>query len=208
MRFYADPVPRRALQLVGDLALVTWIMLCVWLATVVHDAVMGLAAPGRKAEAAGSELAERLRDAGSSVGSIPYVGDDVAKPFDGAGSSADQLAAAGRSQVEAVETMAFWLGLAVALIPILIALAVYLPPRIRFVVRASAGQRFLDSGADLDLFALRAMTHQPLHVLARISPDPAGAWRARDERVVRALATLELKDVGLSPPTAGRSPSA
>ena len=80
----------------------------------------------------------------------------------------------------AVETLAFWLALAVALIPILIALAVYVPPRVRFVRRAGAGRRFLDSAADLDLFALRAMTHQPLHVLARVSPDPAGAWRLRD----------------------------
>ena len=106
----------------------------------------------------------------------------------------------GRAQVEAVQTLAFWLGIAVALIPILIALAVYLPPRIRFVRRATAGKRFLDSAADLDLFALRAMTNQPLHVLARVSDDPAGGWRERDPDVVRRLAALELKDCGLHPP--------
>ena len=75
-----------------------------------------------------------------------------------------------------------------ALIPILIALAVYVPPRVRFVRRAAAGQRFLDSAADLDLFALRAMTNQPLHVLARISPDPAagrGGARPRGHRPAR-----------------------
>nr|MBA2464268.1 hypothetical protein [Nocardioidaceae bacterium] len=55
-------------------------------------------------------------------------------------------------------------------------------------------------GHDLDLFALRAMAHQPLHRLARISEDPAGAWRARDTDVVRALAELELRDAGLTPP--------
>ena len=87
-----------------------------------------------------------------------------------------------------------------ALIPILIALAVYVPPRVRFVRRAGAGQRFLDSAADLDLFALRAMTNQPLHVLARISPDPAGAWRVRDRSVIDRLAALELRDVGLAMP--------
>jgi hypothetical protein len=128
------------------------------------------------------------------------VGDDVQKPFEGAGGAADNLAAAGRAQVEAVQTLAFWLGIAVALIPILIALAVYLPPRIRFVRRATAGRRFLDSAADLDLFALRAMTNQPLHVLARVSDDPAGGWRERDPDVVRRLAALELKDCGLHPP--------
>lgn len=202
MKVYADVDPRRTLQVAGDVALVVWVVVWSWLAHVVHDAVLGLATPGRKLDAAGSSLAERLRDAGSTVDGIPYVGDDASAPFDGAGSSADQVAAAGRSQVEAVESLAFWLALAVALIPILVALAVYLPPRVRFVLRASAGQRLLDSAADLDLFALRAMTNQPLHVLARISPDPAGAWRARDPEVVRRLAALELRDVGLVPPAA------
>jgi hypothetical protein len=200
MKFYADLVPRRAVQLIGDFGLVVWVLIWIWLADIVHDAVLGLATPGRKLDAAGTSLGERLRDAGSTVGEIPYVGDDAGRPFDGAGSSADQVAAAGRSQVEAVESLAFWLALAVALIPILIALAVYLPPRIRFVLRATAGQRLIDSTADLDLFALRAMANQPLHVLARVSSDPADAWRRRDPAVIRSLAVLELRDVGLAPP--------
>ena len=76
----------------------------------------------------------------------------------------------------------------------------YLPSRLRFVRRATAGQRYLDSGADLDLFALRAMAHQPLHVLAGIDADPAGAWRRGDPDVVDRLARLELRSVGLRPP--------
>jgi hypothetical protein len=38
-----------------------------------------------------------------------------------------------------------------------------------------------------------------MRVLARVSDDPAGAWRARDPEVVRRLAELELADVGLRP---------
>ena len=200
MKPYADLPARRTAQVVGDLLVAAWVALWIWLSQVVHDATMELAVPGRKIDEAGTAMAEGLRDAGATVGGIPLVGDDASRPFDGAGGSADSLAEAGRSQVAAVETLAFWLALAVALIPILIALAVYLPPRIRFVRQAGAGQRFLDSEADLDLFALRAMTHQPLHVLARISPDPAGAWRARDQAVIRTLAALELRDVGLAMP--------
>lgn len=207
MKWYADLPGRRELQLAGDLGLAVWVVVWVWLADVVHDAVMELAGPGRQLEEAGSSLGDRLREAGSTVGDIPYVGDDVNRPFDAAGSSSDQLAAAGRAQVEAVQTMAFWLGLAVALVPILIALAVYLPPRIRFVRRATAGRRFLDSVEDLDLFALRALAHQPLHVLARVAPDPAAAWRRRDPDVVRRLAVLELRADGLAPPPATAAPS-
>lgn len=200
MKLYADLAPHRARQVIGDLGLVCWVVLWIWLANVVHDATMKLAVPGREIEEAGSDMADRLRDAGSRVSDIPLIGEGASTPFDGAGSSADRIAEAGRAQVEAVETLAFWLGLTVALIPILIALLVYVPLRIRFIQRATAGQKFLDSAADLDLFALRAMANQPLHVLAKVSPDPAAAWRAQDAGVVRRLAALELKDAGLHPP--------
>ena len=200
MKTYSDLPVRRARQVAGDLLLVLWIWLWVSIADSVHDATLGLAKPGRQIDESATGLAGRLRDAGESISDVPLVGDDVQKPFAGAGGAADKLAAAGRAQVEAVQTLAFWLGIAVALIPILIALAVYLPPRIRFVRRATAGKRFLDSAADLDLFALRAMTNQPLHVLARVSDDPAGGWRDRDPDVVRRLAQLELRDCGLHAP--------
>ena len=200
MKIYSDLSVRRILQITGDVLLVLWIWLWVSIADTVHDATLGLAKPGRQIDDSATGLAGKLRDAGESISGVPIVGDDVQKPFDGAGGAADNLAAAGRAQVEAVQTLAFWLGLAVALIPILIALAVYLPPRIRFVRRATAGKRFLDSASDLDLFALRAMTNQPLHVLAKVSDDPAGGWRDRDPDVVRRLAELELKDCGLHAP--------
>ena len=200
MKLYADAPGRRSRQVVGDALVALWVALWVKLALVVHDATLALAAPGEQIERAGTGLAGRLRDAGASVGGIPLVGDEVRAPFVGAGDAADQIAAAGTAQVEAVQTLAFWLGLAIGAIPVLLVLAVYLPLRWRFVRAATAGRRFMDSASDLDLFALRAMTNQPLHRLARISDDPAGAWRERDPAVVRALAVLELRDVGLAPP--------
>jgi hypothetical protein len=200
LRWYAATPARRTLQVVGDVAAVLWVWLWVVLAGKVRDATLGLATPGRKIDASASDLAARLRDAGRTVAKVPFVGDDVRGPFDGAGGAAEGLAGAGRQQVEAVGTLAHWLGIAVALIPILVLLWFYLPPRIRFVRRASAGQRFLDATADLDLFALRAMAHQPLHVLARLDDDPAGAWRRGDREVIGRLARLELRSVGLKPP--------
>ena len=200
MKIYADGAGRRTRQMLGDLLLVLWILLWLTLAQVVRDATLSLAAPGRQIEDAGIGLAGRLREAGAGVGEIPLVGDDIRAPFDAAGDAADQIASAGAAQVEAVHTVANWLGLVVAAIPILVVVVVYLPARWRFVREATAGQRFVGSGQDLDLFALRAMAHQPLHRLARISADPAGAWRTRDADVVRALAELELRDAGLTPP--------
>jgi len=202
MKFYADGSVRRPLQIASDLLFLVWILLWIKLAHVVHDATLGLATPGRRIERAGGGLAGKLRDAGSAIDNLPVIGDKARSPFDGAGRAADQLADAGTSQVEAVQHLAFWLGIAVGAIPILLLVAVYLPQRWRFVRDATAGQRFVDASADLDLFALRAMTNQPMHKIAAVSADPVRAWRDGDREVIRLLATLELKDVGLSPPVA------
>jgi hypothetical protein len=205
---YAEAPVRRARQVLGDVGLVVWVLVWLRLAHVVHDATLGLATPGRRIEAAGGGLAGRLRDAGSAVSGVPLVGDKVRSPFDGAGRAADQLAAAGTSQVEAVQHLAFWLGLVVGAVPVLVALAVYVPGRWRFARAATAGRRFVDASADLDLFALRAMANQPLHRLAAISSDPVQAWRDRDGGVVRRLALLELRDAGLAAPPEGRADGA
>ncbi len=199
MKLYADTSVRRSLQIVGDLAVVIWIWVWIEVAVKVHDSTLRLGTPGQKIQSSASDLASRLHDAGKTVSRIPLVGDDASSPFDGAGNAASGIAAAGQQQVAAVGSLANWLGLAVALIPVLGLLWFYLPRRITFVRRATAGQRFLDAGADLDLFALRAMAHQPLHVLARIDPDPAGAWRRGESRVIDQLALLELRSVGLRP---------
>jgi hypothetical protein len=201
-KLYADDQGRQARQIVGDFLLLFWVATWWRISESVHDATLKLAGPGRQMRESGTGLASKMRDAASAVDGAPFIGDKLRSPFDGAGSAADQLASAGRAQIEAVQDLAFWLQLAVALVPILLALAVYVPKRWRFVRQASAAQRFVDGGEDLDLFALRALSRQPMHRLARISDDPAGAWRRGDAAVVRRLAELELRTVGLKPPPA------
>ena len=200
MKLYADLPARRLRQVVGDVLLVLWVVASLLLARAVHDATLLLAAPGRELEEAGTGLAARLREAGSAVAGTPLVGDELEAPFAGAGGAADRVAAAGVAQVAAVEQLATWLAVAVGAVPVLLALAVYLPRRWRFVRAASAGQRFVDADQDLDLFALRALTSQSLPRLSAISRDPAGDWRRGDPAVVRRLAELELRTVGLRPP--------
>ena len=200
MRMYAAAPARATRQIVADLLFVLWLVLWVWMAVTVHDTTMLLAGPGRQTEESATSLSEKLRDAGGSLDDLPLVGDGIATPFDEAADASDGIAAAGRAQVEAVEDLAFWLGLAVGAIPILVVAAFYLPLRWRFIRRASAGQRYVDAVEDLDLFALRALARQPMHVLAKISDDPAGAWRRRDPVITRTLAELELRASGLRPP--------
>jgi hypothetical protein len=200
MKLYADAPARRTRQVVGDLLVAGWVLVWLVVARLVHEATMLLARPGEQLAEAGGGLAGRMRDAGEAVEDAPLVGGELRAPFDGAGDAAERMGDAGTSQVEAVEHLAGWLSVCVGAIPVLIALAVYLPLRWRFVRQATAAQRFVDAGEDLDLFALRALVGQPTHRLARVSDDPAGAWRRRDTDVVRALALLELRDAGLRPP--------
>jgi hypothetical protein len=199
MKLYADTPGRRAAQITADVLVLLWLVLWVWMGTVVHDGTMALAAPGRQTDESASAMAGQLRDAGGRLDDAPLIGDELATPFDKAADASEGIAAAGRASVDAVEKLATVLGLAIALIPILIVLAFHLPRRWRFAREATAGARFIDSADDLDLFALRALAHQPMRVLAQVSDDPAGDWRRQDVDVVRRLAELELKDVGLRP---------
>lgn len=199
MKLYADTSGRRTFQLVVDLMFVAWLVMWVWIGLVVHDGTLALAAPGRQTDESASAMAGQLRDAGGRLDDVPLIGDEVATPFDKAADASDGLAAAGRSSVAAVDKLALLLGLSIALIPILVVMAFYVPGRLRFIREATAGLTFIDSGHDLDLFALRALTNQPMRVLAKVSDDPAGDWRRRDPAIVRRLAELELKDVGLKP---------
>ncbi|KRE92648.1 hypothetical protein ASG76_16960 [Nocardioides sp. Soil774] len=201
MKLFADTPLRRTLQVIADLLFVAWLVLWVWIGSAVHDGTMELAAPARQTDSSATAMADQLRDAGGRLGDAPLVGDELAVPFDKAADASDGIAAAGRDTVDAVERLALLLGLSVALIPIMIVSAIHLPRRWRFVREATAGARFIDAQEDLDLFALRALANQPMRVLARVSDDPAGAWRARDPEVVRRLAELELADVGLRPRT-------
>ncbi|MGH3367315.1 MAG: hypothetical protein ACRDOY_08945 [Nocardioidaceae bacterium] len=200
MKLYADVGPRRAAQLIGDLLLVLWAVGWTWFGLAVHDAVAGLGSVGQEVAAGSSNLSGYLRDAGQSAASVPVVGDALQSPFDNAAGAAGELAAAGRTQQEVAEQLGLLLGVGTAIVPIALVAMQWIPRRVAFARRAGAAKRHLDTSEDLDLFALRALAGQPMHKLARVSDDPAGAWRSREPAVVHELAKLELADTGLRLP--------
>lgn len=197
MKLYADTTTRRLRQILADVLFLGWLGGCLWLGSVVHDGTLALATPGHQIASSAGSLSEGFSDAGARLGEVPLIGPGVAVPFDQAADASDRLADAGQAQVDAVEQLARWLGVSAGLVPALVVSAFYLPARVRFVREATAGRRFIDATEDLDLFALRALARQPMHVLARVHDDPAGAWRRRDPVVVAALADLELRECGL-----------
>jgi hypothetical protein len=195
MRLYAAAPARGARQVLGDLLLLAWIAAWAWAGREVHDVTLTLGRPGRETASAADEMAGRFHDVEGRIGGLPGVGDELAAPFKGAADAAESLAAAGRSQAETVADVALLAGIAVFLVPVLLVAVLYVPFRVRFVRRAGAGRRFAE--ADPELLALRALANQPLRTLTRVSDDPVGAWRDGDPVVVRGLADLELRSLGL-----------
>ena len=200
MKVYSDIPARRVSQLVADIGVVLWVVLWVRVAQRVHDATMALAEPGRELAGAGASFQGTMTSAGNGVDDLPLLEDRVATPFLSAAGVGSEIEQAGNNLVTAVERVALLLAVTTALVPILIVGLFWLVQRLRFIRRAGAAQRFIDAAPDLDLFALRAMANQPMPRLAKISDDPAGAWRRGDSDVIHALALLELAEIGLRPP--------
>jgi len=200
VKIYADLPARRTVQLLSDVFVLCWVGVWAWVGRLVYDSVLALRGPADALESAGGSFGDSMTGAGQQLGKVPAIGDDLRKPFQSAAGTGNQIAQVGRDLGIAVDRLAVILGLVTALTPILVVGGIWLLARLRFARRASAAQRFVDADVDLDLFALRAMARQPMHKLAGISDDPAGAWRDRDAEVVRRLALLELRSSGLRPP--------
>ena len=207
VKLYADLPVRRTRQILADLSVLAWVVLWAYLGRFVHDATQTLAAPGRTLESAGNGFRDKMNGAGDAVDDLPVLHDRIASPFRSVSGVGDQIESAGTELVHAVDRLASVLGWTIALIPIVLVVGLWLALRIRFVRRASAAQRFVDSAADLDLFALRAIARQPMPRLAAVSDDPGGAWRRGDPDVIQRLAVLELRDCGLRPPVRVSTPS-
>ena len=200
MKLYADTPTRRTRQLLADVFVLLWVGFWVYAGRRVHDLVTALRSPADSLSSAGVSVNEALTGAGEQAQQIPFVGDQLRTWLTQAAGSGTTLEQAGSSMGESIDQLARALGFATALAPIAIVVAVWLWLRISFARAATDAQRFIDAGEDLDLFALRAMARQPMRALARVSDDPAGAWRRQDRAVIRRLALLELREQGLRPP--------
>jgi hypothetical protein len=196
MTWYASTSPLRARQMTSDAAVGAWVLLWLWLARVVHRAVERLGGPGRELQQAGDGLSGGLSGAAERAGGIPGLGGGLRAPLDAAAGAGELLARAGTAQEDAAGTLALVLALVVGGLPILWALARWLPGRLRWSRSATAA---LQLRGDVDLLALRAAVGAPLAELARLGPDPVTRWRSGDADAGRQLAALELRRLGIEP---------
>lgn len=206
LKLYADTPVRRTRQLVADAWFVFWTWLWVSLGLELYHLISKLAVAGQKLESTGRTLNADMTSAQKRVNGVPLVGHQVSAPFGNVGAAGRSLISIGMAQEHAVHDVAVFLGVCIAAIPIVLLAILWLPRRLRFIRRATASRRLVATASDLDLFALRALTTQPMHVLARVGADPADGWRRKDPAIIHALARLELADAGLrAPASAGPS---
>jgi hypothetical protein len=197
VKLYAETAGLRARQLAGDLAMLAWTAAWVAAGLTLYRLVERLAVPGARVEQAGNGFAGDVAEIQQKVGRLPVVGDELQDPFGRLAGVGQTLAEAGVAQQEVVRQLALWLGVVVAAVPIIALLLVWLPRRVAWMREAGAASRLRLGGADLELFAIRAVANRPLRELHRVSPDPAGDLRAGE---FQALADLELRSLGLRAP--------
>jgi hypothetical protein len=198
MRFYAERPGRFLLQILADVLVVLWILLCVEIARIARDTVLALQTPANTLTDAGNGIRGGFDDAARTAGQIPLVGEDLARALGGGTGAGQSLADAGRDLAATIATIAGGTAIGIVVLGALPVLVLWLPLRLRYAVAAGTAARF--RRLDSDLLALRAITRRPVRSLLKVSDDPAGAWRRDDREVVHALAALELRSLGLRPP--------
>jgi len=200
MGIYAQRPGRLVGQVLGDLFVLVWAIVWAVIGIFVRQTVAVLAGPARETAKTAARLAGNFTDAAGQAQQVPGVGEQLRRPFDAASQTLENLITSANNQVASIERLALITGWLVFLIPVTVVIAFWLPRRIRFYRLARAAQQFIDSSADLDLFALRAMASQPMHILAAVTDDPVRAWRSGDTAVINQLAELELRRSGLRMP--------
>jgi hypothetical protein len=200
MTIYAERWAYALRQVVIDIGVVAWCVLAFRVGTRARETIGGLATPGARIERTGDRFATNFDRVADQVPDLPFVGDALRVPFTSLADAGRGLEAAGQSHQEAVASLAAVLGVVVVVLLVGWALLRYLPWRTGWIREASAAVRLRDEGADLRLFAHRAVANRPLRELRRAVGDP-GAALAADDYV--ALAELELRSLGLR--TTGRA---
>jgi hypothetical protein len=180
-----------------DAALIVWIGVWIWMGVAIGHEVSSLTTLSDTVVTAG----QAVRDTGQALKSledIPFIGNRIAgleRQITEAGSSA---VASGQQSRGNVEDLALLLAFAIAVIPSVPVLAIYVPFRVsRFrdvrTIRRAARRAASDPAFE-EFLARRAAQHLPYHALREISPNP---WRDLEEGRFRPLARAELARLGL-----------
>jgi hypothetical protein len=197
LRPYARNPLRLLLQLSADVLVLAWTAGWIWLARLVHDGLLALASAGFTMRNGAGGLESSLDRARDGVHQVPLAGAALAAPLGTAGSAAGQVASAGRAFGDRLTSAALPVAIALALAGALPIVLPWLAARCRYARRAGATQALLRHPGGQRLLALRAMAGRAPSRLLTVHPDPVQAWSDGDPEVTAALASLELRALGL-----------
>jgi hypothetical protein len=200
MDLYARPSRLLLRQLAMDAGLILWIFIWFKISTWVDWLVSLLAVPPRAMGELMASMESGMESAANSVGGAPAIGDTIRVPFDYLAGGFGSLGEYAFSAAHGIEIVATVVAVVVFVVPVAFMMSKWLPERLDFWRNSGKAKKLVRGGSGLRLFALRAMATAPLLELAKISPDPMGAWLDGDEAVVRRLAMLELNKDGYSLP--------
>lgn len=195
MKLYAERPGRRLAQLSTDAVALSWLVVGSWLAWWTFKQLLRLQAPGQQLVQTGNDISGVFADGAAAAGRAPVVGDELAAALGSGTEAGAALARAGRTQAEAVATLATGAAILIVLVVLLPVLFWWLPARWRYA--RAAGAAATARASDTELLALRALVHLPPRHLLAVSDQPAASWRSRDPVVCRRLAELELTRLGL-----------
>lgn len=198
MRFYAERPGRAARQLLADLIALGWLAGVGWMAEQSRELMLQLRTPATGLTTAGTDIADAFAAAARTAVKVPFVGNQLAAALDTGRAAGQSLAGVGEQQLTTISMLATGTAGLVLLTGVMPALLLWLPLRIRYA--RLAGSAVASRERDLDLLALRALTGTSVRRLRAVTEDPASGWRRGDPEVVRKLAAVELRRLGLRAP--------
>jgi hypothetical protein len=180
-----------------DATLVAWIAVWIWLGIAIGHEVSNLSSMSDTAVTAGRAV-QVTGQALKNLEQLPFVGERIAsvdRQIEAAGASA---VASGQQGRDSIERLAVLLSVAIAVIPSVPILALYVPFRVsRFRDVRTIGRAARRAGSDPafeEFLARRAAENLPYHRLREVTPNP---WRDLEEGRFRPLARAELTRLGL-----------
>lgn len=205
MRVYPDVFGRRFAWMLADLLMVALIYVCVRVGLWVNNLVLQLDALAQGVINAGKTFDSWIISFEQSIPSnVPYLSDFLHKTAEALKAhSGDSLISAGRAGSHGVHLLALILGIVVAALPMIPALVVFVPRRLRLIadmqgvhvtLRRALAQPEL-APQMLEILAGRAIYTLPYQRLLAYSRNPAEDWYLRR---FEPLARAELERHGLT----------
>ncbi len=198
IRLYPAAGHQRRSTITKDVVGLLLIALFAWVGLKTYQAIDGLTVFGTAVASTGSSIQDGLGAASRAVSNLPLVGGSLANALTSAGAgTGSNLQSLGQDGIDQVNRLALVVGLAVALLPILVLLVLALPRRIRTVRSLTAAGRVLANTQDpaaRQLMAARAVFTLPLDDLLGYTADPLGDFAAGR---YDALVDATLREAGL-----------